>query len=376
MRVLTATLCLVLLACGLSPASAAPQRVQLVDGLGIYPRLIRLEHSGAANGRIIASVTSSDASGKLSPILESTDEGATFHKIGFVRDSEGWKGQCCATLFELPRQVGTMPAGTLLWAASMGQDGGANRRIAIRVNVSYDHGATWSFLSEVNRSPNHDGKWEPEFSVDANGELVCHFADETEAPVYSQVVARQVSADGLTWGPKLETLQMPPDPVRPGMPIVRQLPDGRYLMNYEICNLAPTGCGSYTRISADGDDWGDPLDVGTRVMTADGHYFQHAHTITLMPDGRLLTVGQIYVDAKNKPAPGNGGMLLANDNNGTGPWYPLPAPVVVPNPANDPCPNFSSAILPVDGGKNVLEIAADFGSDHVCHAFFGKGPSQ
>src|ERR1044072_7353757 len=129
MRVLTATLCLVLLACGLSPASAAPGRVQLVDGLGIYPRLIRLEHSGAANGRILASVTSSDASGKLSPIMESTDEGATFHKIGFVRDSEGWKGQCCATLFELPSQVGAMPAGTLLWAASMGQDGGANRRI-------------------------------------------------------------------------------------------------------------------------------------------------------------------------------------------------------------------------------------------------------
>src|SRR5690349_896415 len=133
MRVLTATLCLVLLACGLSPASAAPQPARLVDGLGIYPRLIRLEHSGPANGRILASVTSSDASGKFSPILESTDEGATFHRLGIVRDAEGWKGQCCATLFELPRRVGVLPAGTLLWAASMGQDGGPNRRVAIRV---------------------------------------------------------------------------------------------------------------------------------------------------------------------------------------------------------------------------------------------------
>jgi hypothetical protein len=269
-----------------------------------------------------------------------------------------------------------MPAGTLLWAASVGQDGGPGRRTAIKVHVSRDHGATWSFLSEVTRSPNHDGKWEPELSVDAAGHLVCHFADETEAPVFSQVVAREVSADGVTWGPKLETLQMPPDPVRPGMPMVRQLPDGRYLMNYEICNLRPTICGSYTRISDDGADWGNPLDVGTRVVTAEGNYFAHAHTITLMPDGRLLSVGQMYVDAGGHPVPGNGGTILANDHNGIGPWYPLPAPVVVPNPVNEPCPNFSSTLLPVDGGENVLEVAADYGADKQCHAYFAKGPAQ
>jgi hypothetical protein len=354
-RVLTATLCLLLLGAALTPVSAAPQRVQLVDGLGIYPRLIRLSHSDAANGRILASVTSQDSSGKLSPIMESTDEGASFHQLGIVRDSEGWKGQCCATLYELPRQVGDMPAGTLVWAASMGQDGGPDRRIAIKIHVSRDHGATWTFLSEVTRSPNHDGKWEPELSVDAAGELVCHFADETEAPVYSQVVAREVSADGVTWGPKLETLRLPPDPVRPGMPTV---------------------CGSYTRISADGAGWGSPLDVGTRVVTADGRYFAHAHTITLMPDGRLLSVGQMFVDAGGSPVAGNGATLLANDHNGTGPWYPLPAPVAVPSPVNEPCPNFSSALLPVDDGRNVLEIAADYGADEQCHAYFAKGPAQ
>jgi hypothetical protein len=85
-------------------------------------------------------------------------------------------------------------------------------------------------------------------------------------------------------------------------------------------------------------------------------------------------VGQIYVSGASKPLPSNGKILLANDNLGAGPWYEVPAPVAVPDAFNNYCPNYSSSLLPVDNGKNVLEVAADY-VNGVCTAFFGKGPA-
>ena len=69
------------------------------------------------------------------------------------------------------------------------------------------------------------------------------------------------------------------------MPIIRRLPDGRYYFAYEICNYRDRYCDPYFKISADGANWGDPADPGTRVNTANGNYFQHAQTITLFPGG-------------------------------------------------------------------------------------------
>ncbi|OZM74805.1 hypothetical protein CFN78_00850 [Amycolatopsis antarctica] len=362
------------------PASAAER--QLLDtGMGSYPRLVRLEHSGnARDGRIIASTTSQDEQGMFTPIYESTDEGESFDKIGEIRDSEGPAGMCCGTLYEVPQQVGDMEPGTLLWAASYGQHAGDARRIGIKIWSSDNGGRTWSFLSEAARSHNKDGIWEPEFSVDANGTMWMGYADETEAPQYGQVLNRISSTDGVNWSPKERTMAIGPDRVRPGMPIVRKLPDGRYYMSYEICNYGDRFCDAYYKISPDGASWGDPADPGTRVQTEQGNHFQHAHTITLFPGGangtRILQVGQIYVDAAGNPLPGNGQTLLANDNFGDGAWYEVPAPVQVNNPYDDYCPNYSSTLLPVDDGENVLQVAADYDADGVCKSFFGKGPAS
>lgn len=375
-------LCALLVTAVVTPAQAAPAPRAtgeiLHDGLGKYPRLIRMEHSLFGNGRILASITSRDSEGMYSPIYESANEGESFRKVGEVRDPEAARGQCCATLYELPTQVGELEPGTLLWAASVGQNAGDQRRVAIKVWYSTNVGRTWNFLSEVDRSPNYNGKWEPEFSVDANGTLWTHYADETEAPKYSQVLARKASTDGVNWGPKQPTMRIPPHPVRPGMPIVRRLPDGRYYMSYEICNLPNEVCSSYFKISADGANWGNPAAHGTRVQTPKGRYFQHAHTINLAPGGangtRILHIGQLYSEQNGKPAPGNGQMILANDNYGSGPWYEVPAPVHVPNTPDDTCPNFSSSVLPVDDGEQILQLAADF-ADGTCKTFFAKGPA-
>ncbi|SFJ17173.1 hypothetical protein SAMN05421835_103298 [Amycolatopsis sacchari] len=355
---------------GIAPPAQAATRERLA--VGSYPRVVRLSH-GPYQGRIVAAVSGWDGGGPVAPVFESTDEGRSFRRIGEIRDSGGGRGECCGTLYELPRQVGRLRAGTLLWAASYGQDDGPERRMSLRVWASRDGGRHWSFLSEAARSHNHDGIWEPEFTVDAGGTLWMHYADETEAPRYSQVLNRVGSTDGLTWGTKQTTLAIGPTRVRPGMPIVRELPGGRYYFAYEICNYGKLYCNPYYKISADGANFGDPADPGTPVQTAEGNYFQHAHTVTLFPDGRLLMVGQLYTDAGGHRLTGNGQVLLANDALGAGAWYELPAPVAVPDAFNDFCPNYSSVLLPVDGGRNVLEIAADY-DNGVCTTYFAKGP--
>ena len=56
MRALVAALAVaVLVVPGGSAAAAAPSGALLKSGTSLYPRSIRLAHSGAANGRIIAS---------------------------------------------------------------------------------------------------------------------------------------------------------------------------------------------------------------------------------------------------------------------------------------------------------------------------------
>ncbi|WAL69027.1 sialidase family protein [Amycolatopsis cynarae] len=343
---------------------------------GSSPRLVRLQHS-VYQGRIVAAVNSWDARGPYAPIFESTDEGRSFHRIGEVRDPEGARGECCGSLYELPRRVGNLRAGTLLWAASYGQGGGSQRRVAIRIWASRDGGRHWSFLSEPFRSPNGGGLWEPELSVDAAGTLWVHYADESESPRFSQLLARTGSDDGLVWSAPRHTLALQPERARPGMPLVRALPDGRFYFAYEICNYGDQFCDPYYKISPDGADFGDPADPGRRAGTPGGNYFQHAQTVTLFPGGahgtRLVMVGQIYTDHHGTPLPSNGRVLLVNDEFGAGAWSELPAPVPVPDAYDNFCPNYSSALLPVDGGGTVLEIAADY--DHgVCTTYFARGP--
>ncbi|GHH73859.1 hypothetical protein GCM10018793_13500 [Streptomyces sulfonofaciens] len=167
---------------------------------------MRLEHSGAADGRILAAVVTFDGGDGLGAVYESTDDGGSFHQVGTVGDpaASGGLGLCCATLYELPRRVGGLAAGTLLWAASVGQDA-PDRRMAIRVFRSTDQGRRWSYLSTVATASNDRGLWEPEFSLDARGNLVCHYSDETDG-VHSQKLVAARSSDGLTWSGHHDTV--------------------------------------------------------------------------------------------------------------------------------------------------------------------------
>ncbi|MFG2006618.1 RICIN domain-containing protein [Spirillospora sp. NPDC048911] len=371
-----------------APVAAAefvtrPER-PLDERQAMYPRTIRLD-----DGRILVSVSGSAQGGltDLARFYESTDDGATFRQLSEIRDDQaaGGRGGCCGSLLELPQQVGSQPAGTLLWAWTVGMKNNApGRRPDLRVWRSTDGGRTWGLLSSCASAPPgtpaDQGLWEPELALDAQNRLVCYFSDET-SPGHEQTIAQVVSTDGgATWGAKKDVIALGGG-ARPGMPVVRRTPNGAYFMAYEVCGREQDSCEVHYRTSPDGSDWGDPRDVGTAVRTVDGKYLYHAPTITWMPgggpDGRLLLVGGLLRFENGKLArPASGSTVLVNIDNGRGRWYEQTSPVRVgfsARPDHDEvvCDNYSSTLLPVADGNGILEVATERAGNDTCRAFVG-----
>lgn len=344
----------------------------LLDGDAFYPRAIELD-----DGTILASVVAPQPSGRLGgTVLASDDEGVTFDVIGAIDGDHAAGGLCCATLYRLPRALGPLPAGSILWSASAGGDD-PGAPMSIPVFASSDGGASWSFLSNVTVAGvprSQGGLWEPEFEQLDDGSLVCHYSDETDGNHSQKLVARR-STDGVTWSAARETVAMAPFGARPGMPVVRRAPDGRHAMSFEICGT--DGCATHLRFSADGWDWGNAADPALRPAMLGGLHFRHAPTLAVSDrpggNGRFYLVGQMLTDPGGAPSAQNGRVLLASSEGGGGTWYPIAAPVPVPDAYDNFCPNYSSAILPLDRGRVVLEIASAWEDGH-CRTFFARGP--
>lgn len=370
---------------GDSAPSEAPSNVSLAEAPlstppkallpeGFYPRAIQ-----RPDGTIIASVVGRQASGRLgATILESNDDGLSFNVVGHIDDSRAQKGICCGTLYQLPKAVGALPAGALLWSASVGIDA-PNQPMSIPIWSSVDTGRSWRFLSNlvVGSVPrDRGGLWEPEFSLAADGALVGHWSDETD-PAHSQKLVEARTTDGITWTGRRDTVSLPPFGLRPGMPVVRQTTSGTYIMSYEICG-ASDACGARVRTSTNGWDWGSPTDEGVRPITLDGMNLRHAPTIALSPtpgpNGRAYLIGQLVHAANGQiDSRSNGSRIFVNTEGARGSWYPIAAPVPIPEAFDNFCPNYSSTLLPLDGGKAVLEIASKW-DGNVCRPYFARGP--
>ncbi|MDF2261446.1 exo-alpha-sialidase [Streptantibioticus ferralitis] len=338
-----------------------------------YPWMIRLQHSGNANGTILATYRSFVGKRAEDPIFASTDEGKTFTRIAPLDPGTSPNNLCCTSLFELSRPVGALPAGTLLLSGAKNAEA---RPMSLPVWRSEDHGHSWSFLSTCYTSPNQGGVWEPEFSIDASGQLNCYFSDESD-PAHSQMLARTVSSDGIHWGRKQQVVALPDRPARPGMAVVARLSSGQYFMTYELCGTTGPECAVHYRLSHDGRDWGNPATPGTPVVGPNGWIPEHTPKFTVTPDGRILLASLTFNNPDGSPAPGNGAILLVNSSGGTGPWSVIPAPVSAPenNRKVGPCTNYSPALLPVgNNGKQVLEITTRDEAG-TCRAYYGTGVS-
>lgn len=344
---------------------ALANEVMLEDVDSFYPRLIRLEASGAANGRLIASF---DVIG-AGHIYQSTDDGESWSQIATI-DENQLANTCCSELYEVPQNLGSTAAGTLFWVVSA-HNGAAPASRALKIYQSMDHGYTWSYLS----SPvtGSTGLWEAEFTVDPQGRLVMYYAtEEHKGSGYNQLIAHKVSTDGgVSWGAEQIDIAIADTIQRPGMPTVTRLPNNDYIMVYEICG-ATYNCDTFYRHSSDAVSWGSPANIGTRIESVSGNHFSHAPTVTWIDNGtangELLVAGQVLRDGAGNNLARNGRVYMVNNNNGNSLWAEREAPLVTPSDGTNPCSNYSTQFVARNGGTEIIQLA-----NRDCRMFVGIG---
>ncbi|MFF7558185.1 family 16 glycoside hydrolase [Streptomyces olivaceus] len=338
-----------------------------------YSRIIRLAHSGAANGTLVGTFEHATKDGTPSEfvIRTSTDDGATWQTLTTVDDpltgenhpsDQFWQ----PFLFELPKTMGDLPAGTLLLAGNIAPS--EKVRTDFVLWRSTDHGAHWTFQSVLQTGGGSTGAphggsgvWEPFLTVDDKGRLALYFSDERRQPEHAQILAHMVSNDGgVTWSARPDgstnfepglvvDVQSDSATDRPGMPTVATLPDGRMVLAYEICGEG-RNCEAYTKTSTDGGaTWGSgPSDLGTMAVTSDGRYLGSSPYIVWSPaggpEGQLMLAGmRTRFAADDAFTPEDRQALFINDPDTSGPWSWTPAPF---GPVADPEQNCSTSYSP------------------------------
>lgn len=337
-------------------------------GEGFYPRVVRARTGQPPRTLTVATFQR----GGEGLVYRGRRDGSFVQRSTIPAATAVGSELCCTTLFALPARVARSRADVLLWAGSITE---TQEPLTMRLGIwrSDDGGSTWHPLGDCARGDG--GLWEPVFLVANDGSLVCIYSDETD-PAHSQVLSLAISRDGgKTFAAPRQIVALQPSGLRPGMPTVVQLPDGTWRMTYEICNSTPH-CEVRIRSSTDGIDWDDPAWSGFPVIAADGSYFTHTPVLAWSSSGgaagTLLLVGQIYHGADGAPAPGNGSTVLMNRKGGIGPWQPLSAPVAVPSPFDHYCPNYSSALLPLNR-TTLLEFATTWDGT-ICTVHYARGP--
>lgn len=322
-------------------------------GGATYARIICLKNSGSANGTLLCtydqlknvSVTMKDGkrvSKQVYPIYQSKDGGDTWTHLADVYDREynlSKTSQPC--LFELPRQIGDMPKGTIILAGNIFDDA-PKTQSRIVLYKSLDGGKTWSFLAQVDNGgpcvydPGVNSTtttvWEPFLGVDKYGDLVCYYSDERQKKDgVLQAVSFKTSKDGKNWGNFGNVAAITNRTDRPGMITVTSLPNGKYMATYEMVNrpsLKVNNAVVYCKFSDDGITW-NANSLGTRVALADGRGIGSSPYVKWVnaggPNGMVIVSAKWGTDAKDNLSGGQN--FYVNYNLGQGAWERLPMAV-------------------------------------------------
>ncbi len=351
-------------------------------GAVLYPRVIQLQHAGEQNGTLLATFEYATLKEPpVAPIFKSVDGGKTWEHFSDVEDTKnGWGLRFQPVIFELPKQCGDLPAGTLVFSANAVPlqafaPGNAPDFIGTELQfyVSRDFGKTWDYRSSfayggVPVEYNWDclgPVWEPFIYINAYGDITVAFTDERPHSdgKLNQTLAVIASNDGgRTWGEEKLVVAIPDRIHRPGMAIVTRLPNGKFFMCYEIVNCPNQDV--YFKISDDGMDFGDPASFGTRAQTADGKFVgSMPYCIWTKhggPNGTIILSGKrdgFIEDGEEKGwlglrEPGN---FLVNYNLGEGPWEQLPMLVSYDSRIHQA--GWSMGMAVIDGDTKLIQLA-------------------
>lgn len=215
------------------------------------------------------------------PIYRSTDRGKTFVKneanVHDPNRTSTYNAQWQPTLYVLPCDIGgDLKKGDIVLVATSINGTGVDTMTLGVLNLyhSDDNGLTWEFMSEITRSlvntpdhPEQNGVWEGNLIVNAEGKLACFYADETDHIAHSQRIVYKTTSDGKTWSELTEVVALDNPIMRPGMPSVTKIKDGKYFIVIEMVgeNAVPI----YWKTSPDGVDWGDANDKGKKISVTE-----------------------------------------------------------------------------------------------------------
>lgn len=329
-----------------------------------YPRVIQLK-VGANKGTLLATY---GHRGNL-PIWRSTDNGETWAKLSEVPQLSG---QPC--LYELPSQMGELPAGTVL-ACGIGTARTTPNTSQLDVAVSRDAGKTWNYLSTIvtGRPGPYNAAtraglardaaapiWEPFLGADSRGRLVAYLSDERDKKNgFNQLLDHVVSEDGgKSWGPIVYDVAIPDGLSRPGMAIVAKDGKGKYYMSYELVSapgypLEPRTNAMHFRTSTDGLNWGDPKTPGTLIQDRWRQFPNGTPYIVWSPWGGAN--GTLVASARSvvRDTIGRvGGGLFVNRNGGEGYWTLIETPIWY-DINND---GYSQTLIPLGDGQEILQL--------------------
>lgn len=320
----------------------------------MYPRCICLEHNGEKNGTLLATMEYYNTQEPpVFPVYESIDDAHSWHYLSCVEDTQlAWGCRFQPHLFELPCDMGTLKEGTILCAGNI-----IPKDMSLTVLHMYksgDAGKTWEFVSEIVRGEKNEKYrmglpvWEPFLLQSPDGRLFCYYSDERykDHGNYNQLLAHKVSEDGgYTWSEEKIDVAFPDGNLRPGMPIVAYLPNGKFIMVYEMVNQDRIPV--YFRISDSMDDWGDADFMGSPVVAVDGSFLTGTPYVTWIDkggeNGTILVTGRGFSH------------IFANSEMGMGFWEKMESLIPIDNNYN--YTGYSQCILPLKGGSRILNLS-------------------
>jgi len=308
-----------------------------------YSRAVQLHYNGVNNGKMLAIMDDAIPSNPSFPVMESTNSGENWTRVGTVSDTKnGWGLRYQPHMIELSQPIGDMPTGTLLVAGnSIPTDLSATK---IDLYKSNDIGRTWTFVSSIatggaaNPDSHNDPVWEP-FLLVANNKLIAYYSDERD-PAHNQKLVHQTSTNGRNWGSVVTDVALTNTGLRPGMATLAQMADGRWIMTYEVMPLA--GDPVHYQISSNPEVW-NPTDQGTYIASGGAPY------VTTMPNGKVVV--SILEHSE----------VFTNSANGTGAWSTVPTPLVSGYSRSVTAMDNGRLFLTTGNGRNVLYADVDAG---------------
>lgn len=318
----------------------SPKGTFLADGTG-YASVARLAAQADAGrqGELLLTFEQRGMAGI--PLYVSADAGKTWHFMQNVTDQEhrgdaAWQLRWQPNISEMARDSGDLKRGTLLLAANATRNDAKGRVVEedLQLYTSTDAGKSWHYRSSIMRGGGHPedkdnhGVWEPNVHILDDGRMIVYYSSEQhKREGFNQILAHKISGDGgKTWGDEVTDVAMPGGVERPGMAVVAQLPDHRYMINYEDID-GPNNGQIYLKFGHDAEHFGDPADHGTPVQTEGGAWPAACPVVFWFPDGGAQ--GVIVVSGQRAGGQGDPGgrSFYWNNDGGRGPWWEVPAPV-------------------------------------------------